>query len=129
MFTVNVTTCTAMLQMTGWEAEEDGVHQLNPFCWQNTHQWWMELRISSPSHFLPLVAPCHQTLQVYTLLQVPVRLYGNSTILNSFTAILHLKKPVHSYKKKWWNNPLATVVLSKASILNFTDLKAFTVHH
>jgi hypothetical protein len=48
----------------------------------------------------PLVAPYHQTLQVCTLLQFPVRLYGNNRILNSFTASLHLQEPVHLQTKK-----------------------------
>jgi hypothetical protein len=98
---------------------------LNPFCWQNTHQQWMQLHISSPTPSFPLVAPYHQTLQVCTLLQVPVMLYGNSRILKQFHS--HSTPTgtctfTHTHKKRWWNNLFTTAVLSKASILNCAKL-------
>ena len=95
MFTVNVTTCTTMLQMTGREAKME--YTTEPLL-LTKHPSVMNATtyFLTNSHSSISCSLSSNTAGLHTG-TVPVRLYGNSRILKSFTAILHPQEPVHSH--------------------------------
>jgi len=83
-------------------------------------------------HQLPLfhlVAPCHQTLQVCTLLQVPVSLYRNSKILTASQPFYtYSNLHIHTHTKKVMKQRIGNSCIIQSIYIKLYGVTRMRVH-